>query len=180
MVKQSSLPLPQRTISGSTFKAAEAAMRKEVPSGSGYRSSRFDAETMASATRGDGGYGFSLVLSLMTLPDCGCSPGVYGLIATISGRNQVEINNGFKFLSTLRSSRWDGIQRLYRSPSAKIRLTMNPILTGTNHRCRWLGTSPSWLFDRLYGVGKMCKGHVQDGLQTLHLRIARMAFTNAT
>src|SRR5690349_24480482 len=40
-------------------------------------------------TAGDGGYGFSLVLSLMTRrPGPGCSPGTYGATARTAGRSQ--------------------------------------------------------------------------------------------
>ena len=71
----SSEPLPQNIQSAGTPSTALMASRKAVASMSGYR--RRDAasnERSTSATRGDGGYGFSFVLSLINLRFFGCSP----------------------------------------------------------------------------------------------------------
>src|SRR5437763_15103718 len=84
----SSEPLPIRIWSGETPRTLDAASRKVSPSGSGYlrRRSPVRASRMASKTRGDAGYGFSLVLSLTYSPSRGCSPGVYPAIDRTLGR----------------------------------------------------------------------------------------------
>ena len=67
MDSRSSPPLQHMILSGVTPCSSAAASRKAVPSGSGYRrscSGRIAAS--ASITFGDGGYGFSFVLSLTT------------------------------------------------------------------------------------------------------------------
>src|SRR3954453_2827134 len=91
IVSRSSDPLPMRTESAGTPKNLLAASRKVSPSGSGYlRSlSPVRAARMASKTRGDGGYGFSLVLSLTYSPSRGCSPGTYPAMARMFGRTGI-------------------------------------------------------------------------------------------
>src|SRR5207253_509935 len=67
-------------LSGSIPRTRPAVRRNSVPTGSGYfrkRSPPASASRRAASTRGDGGYGFSLVLSLMMSSALGCSPGVY-------------------------------------------------------------------------------------------------------
>src|SRR5439155_692211 len=77
IVNTSSDPLPIRIASGSTSSTRPAACRNAAPVGSGYLRSRspVSPSRSASMTRGDGGYGFSLVLSLINERSRGCSPG---------------------------------------------------------------------------------------------------------
>src|SRR5205085_1690272 len=91
IVSRSSEPLPIRIDSGTTPRTRAAAWRKVSPSGSGYlrRRSPVRAPRIASKTRGDGGYGFSLVLSLTYSPSRGCSPGTYPAIARMLGRTGI-------------------------------------------------------------------------------------------
>src|SRR4051812_2944088 len=92
MVRTSSEPLPTRIDSGGTPRTLEAASRNVSPRGSGYlRSlSPVRAARIASKTRGDGGYGFSLVLSLTYSPSRGCSPGTYPAIARMLDRTGID------------------------------------------------------------------------------------------
>ena len=79
IVRMSSLPLPQRIMSGVTPCSLAAATRNASPVGFGYRR-RLSASTSRTAaiTLGLGGNGFSFVFSLTTRSDApGCSPGVY-------------------------------------------------------------------------------------------------------
>src|SRR3954453_3115356 len=91
IVSRSSDPFPTRIDWGGTPRTLPAACRKVSPRGSGYlRSlSPVRAARMASKTRGDGGYGFSLVLSLTYSPSRGCSPGTYPAIARMWGRTGI-------------------------------------------------------------------------------------------
>src|SRR5438445_8859910 len=76
----SSPPLPTVTCAGSSPNRRAMASRADAAVGLGYsRSESLAASLIASITRGDGGSGDSLVLSLtQPSPSAGCSPGVYG------------------------------------------------------------------------------------------------------
>jgi hypothetical protein len=66
IVRISSLPLPGMIHSGSTSNSRAAARQNSRPNGSGYKFNRpAAARPIASTTRGDGGYGFSLDANLM-------------------------------------------------------------------------------------------------------------------
>src|SRR3954470_21628128 len=142
IVSRSSDPLPTRIDSGGTPSTLPAACRNESPSGSGYlRSlSPVRAARIASNTRGDGGYGFSLVLSLTYSPSRGCSPGTYPAIARMFGRTDIR--------SLLHLGRRRGrllgraeLQRLVRHPGRHARgVAGQPLLS--RHRDHVVGDLP--------------------------------------
>src|SRR5471030_1080347 len=74
------------------------AARNACAVGSGYLRSESpssqSSRRIASTTRGDGGYGFSFVLSFTGRASAGCSPGTYGVsLLTMSLQNRLKIRS---------------------------------------------------------------------------------------
>src|SRR5271155_4241531 len=94
IASSSSEPLPARIMLCGIEKIFAALATNSSARGAGYRRSADPEMAFATArrTRGDGGYGFSLVLSLIRRwPGRGCSPGRYGAILLIDSRNIGEL-----------------------------------------------------------------------------------------
>ncbi len=94
IASKSSDPFPAITWETSKPYVRAACRLSRVEPGSGYRRSEASASArMARLTKGEGGYGFSFVLSLRNLRSWGCSPGTYPAILAMFLRNGIFIGS---------------------------------------------------------------------------------------